>query len=191
MTKLSNCYHFTNGYIPQLIFLVYITSKTHIDFLNWLMLQVDCIVTTAGGIEEDFIKCLAPTFMGDFHLDGKTLRECGINRIGNLLVPNDNYCSFENWIMPILDDLLKEQNDGVFWTPSKIVERLGKEINNEESIYYWASKNKIPVFCPALTDGSLGDMMFLHSFRNPGLVVDILAGRFCYIYCNIIALLGC
>jgi deoxyhypusine synthase len=32
--------------------------------------MVDCIVTTAGGIEEDFIKCLAPTYIGDFSLDG-------------------------------------------------------------------------------------------------------------------------
>ncbi|KAJ8959491.1 hypothetical protein NQ318_022188 [Aromia moschata] len=131
--------------------------------------MIDCIVTTAGGIEEDFIKCLAPTFLGDFTLEGKMLRERGINRIGNLLVPNDNYCSFEHWIMPILDEMLKEQKMG------KLIERLGKEINCEDSIYYWTAKNKIPVFCPALTDGSIGDMMFLHSFRNPGLVLDIIS----------------
>ncbi|KAL1501346.1 hypothetical protein ABEB36_006681 [Hypothenemus hampei] len=137
--------------------------------------MVDCIVTTAGGIEEDFIKCLSPTYLGDFSLDGATLREKGINRIGNLLVPNDNYCSFENWILPIFDTMLKEQKEnGTLWTPSKLISRLGQEINNEESIYYWSNKNKIPVFCPALTDGSIGDMMFLHSFRNPGLVVDII-----------------
>ncbi|MCO5586573.1 hypothetical protein L7F22_040514 [Adiantum nelumboides] len=34
--------------------------------------------------------------------------------------------------------------------------------------------NGIPVFCPALTDGSLGDMLYFHSFRNPGLVIDII-----------------
>ena len=33
-------------------------------------------------------KCLAPTYMGDFSLDGATLRKKGINRIGNMLVPN-------------------------------------------------------------------------------------------------------
>ena len=53
---------------------------------------------------------------------------------------------------------------------------LGKEINDESSIYYWASKNNIPVFSPALTDGSIGDMMFFHSFKNPGFVLDILQG---------------
>ena len=32
--------------------------------------MVDAIVASAGGVEEDFIKCLAPTFMGDFALSG-------------------------------------------------------------------------------------------------------------------------
>ena len=76
------------------------------------------IVASAGGIEEDFIKCLAPTYLGDFALRGKELRESGINRIGNLLVPNDNYCKFEDWLMPILDTMLKEQKEqvgGVQW----------------------------------------------------------------------------
>ena len=70
-------------------------------------------MTTAGGVEEDFIKCLAPTFLGDFALSGKHLRQKGINRIGNLLVPNDNYCKFEEWFMPILDDMLEEQKKHV------------------------------------------------------------------------------
>ncbi len=33
----------------------------------------------------------------------------GLNRIGNLLVPNENYCKFEDWIMPIFDCMLDEQ----------------------------------------------------------------------------------
>lgn len=136
--------------------------------------MIDCIVTTAGGIEEDIIKCLAPTFIGDFSLKGAELRDKGINRIGNLLVPNDNYCQFENWIMPILDRMLEEQkNTEKIWSPSSIIARFGEEINNSESVCYWAAKNKIPIFCPALTDGSIGDMIYFHSYKNPGLIVDI------------------
>ncbi|XP_020011526.1 deoxyhypusine synthase isoform X3 [Castor canadensis] len=137
--------------------------------------MVDVLVTTAGGVEEDLIKCLAPTYLGEFSLRGKELRENGINRIGNLLVPNDNYCKFEDWLMPILDQMVLEQNtEGVKWTPSKMIARLGKEINHPESVYYWAQKNHIPVLSPALTDGSLGDMIFFHSYKNPGLVLDIV-----------------
>ena len=74
-------------------------------------------------------------------MPGKQLREKGINRhveqvkpwieivmfvrIGNLLVPNNNYVKFEEWLMPILDKLLEEQNNkGVVWTPSKIIHRF-------------------------------------------------------------------
>lgn len=103
--------------------------------------QVACLVTTAGGIEEDFIKCLGKTYLADFNLDGADLRKRGMNRIGNLIVPNDNYCKFEDWLMPILDTMLAEQKaSGVVWTPSAFIRRLGKEINDEESVYYWAYK---------------------------------------------------
>lgn len=33
------------------------------------------------------------------------------------------------------------------------------------------------MFSPALTDGSLGDMIYFHSFKNPGLVLDIVEGE--------------
>ncbi|KAI0032384.1 Deoxyhypusine synthase [Vararia minispora EC-137] len=138
--------------------------------------HVSCIVTTAGGIEEDFIKCLGKTYLAAFDLDGADLRRRGMNRIGNLVVPNANYCRFEDWLTPILDKMVEEQRtDGVLWTPSSFIRRLGKEINNEESVYYWAYKNDIPVFCPALTDGSIGDMIYFHSFKNPGLILDIVS----------------
>ncbi|KAF2068452.1 hypothetical protein CYY_010222 [Polysphondylium violaceum] len=138
--------------------------------------MVDVIVASAGGVEEDFIKCLAPTYLGDFALVGSDLRRKGLNRIGNLLVPNENYCKFEDWIIPVFDKMVEEQTtQGTVWTPSRVINRLGKEINNEDSIYYWAYKNDIPVYCPALTDGSIGDMMYFHSYKTPGFVLDLIS----------------
>lgn len=136
---------------------------------------VDIIVTTAGGVEEDFIKCLEPFILGDFNAEGKILREKGINRTGNIFVPNSRYCRFEEWLTPQLEKLTKEQNEtGKIITPSQFIDTLGKEINNKESIYYWASKNKIPVFCPAITDGSIGDMLYFFKFKHPEFKMDIV-----------------
>ena len=43
--------------------------------------------------------------------------------------------------MPIFDQMLIEQKtQGVVWTPSKLIARLGKEINNPASVYYWCYK---------------------------------------------------
>lgn len=37
-------------------------------------------------------------------------------------------------------------------------------------------QNDIPIFCPALTDGSLGDMLFFHSYKTATpLIIDIVA----------------
>ena len=133
--------------------------------------HVSVLVTTAGGLEEDLIKCLGPTYLGSFTSPGAGLRARGLNRIGNLVVPNNNYCAFEDWVMPILDKMCKEQeetkltDDPVRWTPSRVAQRLGRDINDESSVLYWAWKNDIPVFCPALTDGSLGDMLNFHTYR--------------------------
>jgi len=133
------------------------------------------MVTTAGGVEEDLMKCLAPHYMGDFALKGAELRRKGINRIGNLLVPNHNYCLFEDWLTPILNAMLDEQQKtGRIWSPSQMIDKMGEVINDEESICYWAHKNGIPIFCPAITDGSIGDMLFFHSFNRPGLIVDLV-----------------
>lgn len=38
-----------------------------------------------------------------------------------MVVPNSNYCKFEEWLMPILDAMLKEQLEAeMHWTPSKV-----------------------------------------------------------------------
>ncbi|KAM0805304.1 Deoxyhypusine synthase [Usnea florida] len=153
--------------------------------------HVSAIVTTAGGVEEDLIKCLAPTYLSSFSANGADLREKGMNRIGNLVVPNSNYCAFEDWVVPILDAMLAEQEasakthqtppndpqDRLVWTPSAVISRLGAEIADESSILYWAHRNSIPVFCPALTDGSLGDMLYFHTFRSSPAVLDISITR--------------
>ena len=137
--------------------------------------MVDCIVTTTGGIEEDFIKCFNDFFIGDFTLKGKTLREVGINRIGNMLAPNKCYTDFEKFFIPLIQELHKEQEEkGTIFTPSMIINRMGKAINNEKSVYYWCWKNDIPVFSPAITDGAVGDNLFFYNYNKPGFIVDIL-----------------
>ncbi|VUZ98411.1 deoxyhypusine synthase, putative [Plasmodium vivax] len=189
---------------------------------------IDVVVTTAGGVEEDIIKCFSKTYLGDFNLNGKKLRKKGWNRIGNLIVPNDNYCKFEDWLQPLLNKMLHEQNrkneelflrkldkrrrggghgrereppsppphtphapsppspcdssdedesDMFYLSPSEFIDKLGEEINDESSLIYWCHKNDIPVFCPGLTDGSLGDNLFFHNYGKKiknNLILDIV-----------------
>lgn len=147
-------------------------SSGNRDIIRWLAKhnKINALVTTAGGIEEDFIKCLGDFYLGDFRAPGKDLREKGINRIGNIFVSNNRYIEFENWIQPILEEIYLEKK---IITPSELIWKLGEKINDEKSIYYWAWKNKIPVYCPAITDGALGDNIYFFKFKHDDFVLDI------------------
>jgi len=135
---------------------------------------VDVLVTTAGGIEEDIVKSLKPFVLGSFEADGRYLFEKGVNRIGNIFVTNDRYTYFEKHMNKVLDRVYKKQVEtGRPLCSSEIIEITGKSIDNKESILYWASRNKIPVFCPSPTDGAFGDMIFWMKQRQPKFFVDV------------------
>lgn len=146
------------------------------DIITYLVKHkmVDVIVTTAGGVEEDIIKCLKPFVVGDFAAQGSVLYDEGVNRTGNIFVPNDRYLYFEKFMNPFFDALFaKQQGDGVVWTSNTLIKELGKAINNQESYLYWAAKNSIPVFCPGITDGSLGDLLYFFKNRQPTFLLDV------------------
>lgn len=136
--------------------------------------KVNVLVTTTGGIEEDIIKCLGDFTIGDFKLEGAALRKKGINRIGNVLAPNNRYVAFEQFVQPILEELYqKQKKTGKATRASDVIHALGEKINNKESIYYWAVRNKIQVYCPVITDGALGDNIYFFKFKHPDFVLDV------------------
>ncbi|NPA86505.1 MAG: deoxyhypusine synthase, partial [Candidatus Diapherotrites archaeon] len=139
------------------------------EIIAWLVKErkVDVIVTTAGGVEEDYIKALKPFVLGDWKVNDAEMRERGINRIGNIFVPNDRYILFEKHMMPFFEHLLELQRErGRPLSAREVIREMGRwlDIHGGEgklrSYLYWAYRNDIPVFAPALTDGSFGDMLY-------------------------------
>jgi len=136
--------------------------------------KVNVVVTTAGGIEEDIIKCLGDFVIGDFCASGSELREKGINRIGNMFAANNRYVEFENFFQPILEELWQEQDKtGKIISASDLIWKLGEKINDERSICYWAWKNGVKIYCPAITDGALGDGIYFFKSKRPDFKVDV------------------
>ncbi len=136
--------------------------------------MVNFVVTTAGGVEEDIIKCLGDFKIGEFRAGGSELRKRGINRIGNIFAANNRYIEFEEFLQPILEELYQEQKrSGKIISSSELIWRLGEKINNEGSIYYWANKNKIRIHCPAIGDGAIGDNIYFFKFKHPDFKIDI------------------
>ena len=169
------------------IFLGYtsnMASSGNRDIIRYLVKhkKVNVCVTTCGGIEEDIIKCLGKFYLGDFRADGKTLRKKGINRIGNIFVPNNRYVEFEEFLQPLLEEIYQEKKNKIkdknqkinpTITPSELIWKLGEKMNNEKSICYWAWKNKIRIFCPAIGDGAIGDNIYFFKHKRKDFIVDI------------------
>lgn len=136
--------------------------------------KVNLVVTTAGAVEEDIMKCMGDFFLGDFKASGTELREKGINRIGNIFVSNSRYVEFEEFFQELLEEIYSEQKKtGKIITASELVWKLGEKINDERSICYWAWKNKIKIFCPAITDGAIGDNIWFFKYRRPDFIIDV------------------
>src|SRR3989344_2599724 len=180
-THLSRAIEITNKMIESkaTIFLgctSNIISSGLRDIIRFLVQhkKVQVIVTTAGGVEEDIIKCLGDFIIGDFRASGKELRAKGINRIGNIFVPNSRYVKFEEFLQPILGEAYAEQEKtGKIISVSDLIWKMGEKINDGKSVCYWAWKNNIRVYCPALTDGALGDNIYFFKHQKPDFAIDI------------------
>ncbi|MBS3071573.1 deoxyhypusine synthase [Candidatus Pacearchaeota archaeon] len=161
------------------IFLGYTSSMVSSglrEIFRWLVKhkKINIVVTTAGGVEEDIIKCLGNFYLGDFRASGAELREKGINRIGNIYAANNRYIEFEEFFQPILKELYdKQKQTGKIISASELVWKLGEKINDEKSICYWAWKNKIKIYCPAITDGAIGDNVYFFKSKNPEFKIDV------------------
>ncbi|MDO8647694.1 MAG: deoxyhypusine synthase [Candidatus Diapherotrites archaeon] len=140
---------------------------------------VDFLVTTTGGVEEDIIKTHKHFLHGDFEANGAFLRGKGINRTGNIFIPNERYIWFEQFVKPVFERLLeKQKSTGKPVDNVEFVQELARELegkaNCEESFVYWAFKNKIPLLCVPLADGAIGDHIYLFKKKHKEFLIDLI-----------------
>ena len=129
---------------------------------------VDVIITTCGTLDHDLARCWKDYYRGSFIMNDTKLHEKGINRLGNVLVPNESYGTIiEQKIQALLEELYSEGKREL--SGSQLTREIGLRICNETSILYWAAKHGIPVFVPGITDGAVGYQTWLfsqdHDFR--------------------------
>ncbi|NPA22319.1 MAG: deoxyhypusine synthase [Candidatus Micrarchaeota archaeon] len=113
--------------------------------------MVDCVITTGGSIDHDVIKSFMPYEIGSFEMDDKELHRQGINRLGNILVPNQAYELLEK----ITFEVFKE---GGTFLPSEIAHAYGKYLHEKgkRSFLALAYQKNIPIFAPGIVDAAIG-----------------------------------
>ncbi|MEM7813697.1 MAG: deoxyhypusine synthase [Candidatus Aenigmatarchaeota archaeon] len=135
----------------------------------------NAVITTCGTLDHDLARIWKDYHHGDWMLDDRELRHQGVNRLGNVLVPNESYGEIlEKKMIEFLELLAKEGKNEL--GSYELVWELGKFIssdpNAKQSIVFWCWKNKIPMVIPGLTDGAVGYQIWQfsqdHNFKiNP------------------------
>jgi deoxyhypusine synthase len=134
---------------------------------------VDIIITTCGTLDHDVARCWKDYYRGSFLMNDSKLHEEGVNRLGNVLVPNESYgIIIEKKIQAMLQELYKEGKRELSTT--ELNREIGLRCCNESSILYWAAKNNIPVFVPGITDGAVGYQMWFFSQDHKDFRINLL-----------------
>ncbi|MBI2126259.1 MAG: deoxyhypusine synthase [Thaumarchaeota archaeon] len=133
----------------------------------------DVLVTTCGTLDHDLARSWKDYLQGDFALDDVLLERKGFHRLGSVLVPKDAYGPLlEEKITPFLTSLYKEGIRSV--SSSELCKRLGEYVDDESSILYWANRNSIPIIVPGITDGAVGNQLWLFSQRHIDFSIDMM-----------------
>jgi deoxyhypusine synthase len=134
---------------------------------------VDVIITTCGTLDHDLARVWRKYYHGDFLMDDADLHRRGINRLGNILIPNESYgIVLEQKMQPILEELCKSGKKNM--SSRQLAYEFGTRVQDKKSILYWAAKNDIPIYVPGITDGAFGSQLWLFRQQHPDFNIDIL-----------------
>jgi deoxyhypusine synthase len=133
----------------------------------------DVLITTCGTLDHDLARTQEDYFHGEFEMDDAALLDEGVNRLGNVLVPNESYgIVLEKIMQPVLTELWEEGKQEL--STRELAWEFGARIGNEDSILYWAAKNEIPVFVPGITDGAFGSQLWQFSQEHKEFRIDLM-----------------
>ncbi len=134
---------------------------------------VDVIVTTCGTLDHDLARVWRKYYHGDFLMDDADLHRKGINRLGNILIPNESYgIVLEQKMQPILNEIYNSGKKNL--SSRQLAKEFGERLTDKRSILYWAARNDIPIFVPGITDGAFGSQLWLFKQQHSDFNVDVM-----------------
>ena len=124
---------------------------------------VDVLVTTGAMLTHDLIEAFGyHHFHGSANMDDEELQKKGLNRIYNILLPNEAYIGLEKKLKEIFDSI---KSDDEMSTRAFFYE-LGKKLEDKNSILKVAADNEVPIYCPGISDCVFGYHIWSYSQLN-------------------------
>ncbi len=131
----------------------------------------DLVITTCGALDHDLARSWGHYYQGSFELDDEEVKKRGYSRLGNVLVPDEVYAErVEEKVQEFLSEIYMKKKELATY---ELVWEFGKRLKAKDSIIYWATKNKIPIIIPGITDGMIGYQLWMFS-QDKDFMIDVL-----------------
>ena len=133
--------------------------------------MIDLIITTCGTLDHDLSRTWKAYYHGDFMMDDAKLRNEGVSRLGNVLVPDECYGEvLEERLAPMFEEIFEKTKS---LATHEIIDAVGSRLNDENSLLYWCHKKGVPIFVPGPTDGSFGCQLWMYYQNHRDLRIDL------------------
>jgi deoxyhypusine synthase len=140
---------------------------------------VDAVITTCGALDHDLARTWQSYYHGAFEMDDRLLHQAGVNRLGNVLVPNSSYGELlEEKMQPLLARLWESRGAKTSWSTAELTKYFGESLEGEpraeDSLLYQAAKRGVPIVVPGPTDGAWGSQIWSFAQKNRAFRFDLM-----------------
>jgi len=127
--------------------------------------MVDVIITTCGTLDHDLARAHGARYScGEFECDDVMLNDLKIHRLGNVLIPLEDYGPLVEKVMRSALPEILEGRDSI--SPSELAREFGSRISDKNSILRAAYERNVPIYIPGIIDGSFGTNLFFYAQTN-------------------------
>ncbi len=121
---------------------------------------IDVLVSTGANLSHDLYESLGGRhYIAHAHIDDPTLRNMRIDRVYDTYADDVKFTETDEFVENFADSLEPRS-----YSSRELFQLMGERVKDEYGILATASKERMPVFCPALADSSIG--MALTVYRN-------------------------
>src|SRR5712692_6152684 len=121
---------------------------------------IDVLVSTGANLSHDLYESLGGRhYIANHHIDDPTLRDMRIDRVYDTYADDVIFTKTDEFVEEFADSLQPRS-----YSSRELCQLMGERVKDEYGIMATASRERLPVFCPALADSSIG--MALTVYRN-------------------------
>ena len=131
---------------------------------------VDVIITTGANLVHDIIEALGMHHYKiiESKMDDPELRKQSMARIYDVVVHDDAFARLENFIRATFESMNPDRSYSI----REVIEAIGSNLSDPNSILKSAVDANVPVFCPAIADSMIGLHTWIYKQMKSAFHVD-------------------